>query len=197
MTYQQRGVWSLSQGRLFFWETGIKTFSDDTQGLGADTHPTPPIYLHTQIHNCCKTVHKAQFGTAKLLHLSRVMTLLSLTVPRPQLNWSYRDPGLQKTPSLIFPVVVYFFLCWGAVGPVQGQGAGVSKHSPRAHKYEGRENRKVCIPLLAICQTSFLSSMSLSQLHLLRFPLFFQQCNVLFYCSVFLPVFVLLSWPPC
>lgn len=65
--YEQGGVW-----RLFFWETG----SDDTQGLGADTHQSfSPTLLHTQ---CCKTVHRAQFGTAKLLHLSRV--------PRPQLN---------------------------------------------------------------------------------------------------------------
>lgn len=158
---------------MFIWVTAIKTFSDDTQGLGADTHPTrPPTHLHTIIHSWCKTVCRAQFG--KLLCLNSVMMLLSFKNERPsapaqlELLWP-RSP--KSSMPVIFPVAVYFFLRWGAVGPVQGQRAGVSKHSPRAHKYEGRENRKVCIPPLAICPTSFLPSVALPQLHSILFPL--------------------------
>ena len=43
----------------------------------------PNTHRHTQSRSWCKTVHRAQFGTAELLCLSRVMTQLSLKSERP------------------------------------------------------------------------------------------------------------------
>lgn len=61
-----------------------------------------------------------------------------LGVPRPQLNWS--------SISVIFPVAVDFLIRWEAEGAEQRS----SQRGPGAHEYEDEENRKVCIPVLAV-----------------------------------------------
>lgn len=133
----------------------LKAFSDNSQVLGVNSQLTPPTCTPTHTnHNRCKTVHRAQFG----ISVSRRCRLRQQVFHSLSSIAATMTRAPKRPFTVIFPVAVYFFFWWGAVGPVQGQRASVSKHSPRVHKYEGRGSRNVCILVLALCPNSSLPS---------------------------------------